>query len=1374
MKELVGHSFVLGNITEELFNIAKKINIKELQEEERKKVIDSLKILENSEELKTLSQAGDLKIDEIIQAAERVKFGKLDVEKAAKYLESAISKLAHLQTGMDRIIALFKSYPQRMELFKKLVEISQNQIYIREIVYQIEPTNIAAELLSVEGLSQEFVESIYEFAYRTHENFSNAKARSVIKEMIKIDAGLAEFVRWLYTLEVATIVKVLQSLDQDQYQDSLLKVLKCLYIKNNGKGMEIAQLMGKDEKEFVKLKLSPSLKKMLGTQDIASKDSKGALSPSRSASSLNEQQRQRQSTPTFQRSRTLASPRSDKKSKTPASAPAAPQTPQAGADNLPGMEPLSASAIKVVPAVKAIASAAAKAAKPGAAVANAGVAVSVQASSSLSSDSKQNAAEIRHQSLRLLRQLLSRILLQYICLLLRKKIAAQNITPTFNSIEIEGKDAVDRLENLKRKVLKNIGNIVSVENTNGQKTVPGIVVYSIIALILDEKEITFSSIKNKLAELGFIEIITIDGKEFRITELTEDEKNKKIEKLKEELEQKLSKPEDQTESTSGPQPSVPAGSSSVSSYPTTKPTSTEIPAEVGQSKLPSVFALQLEDEQETKEEPAGVAAPLAGAAAIAGAAKGAANLLSVEIPLVPSVARIGGQLSALMSSSEQTDENSSVVSHPAPASAPAGNNGIDTASSPRATTQANSGQGTAKAKKKKQPAPASAQETEQDPVLNYLYELQKELGAYLTEVGMRDLEPSDESKQGKDEPVSASAPSSPRKTGNVSPTETSSSQASGDVALTASSSAPSTPKAERKEEKSNGTPVHRKVTFSRIMKELTTIIDAVDKNISNRKLKKNYDSLKKLIEDVSKKENRTKTKKDDVIISRIKDTVDLAKKSLQTKRLKLASNLVKANTAQQSQSAPNSARSVKEKAAASGSAAAIGFKAPTLSSELKANPKSQSATRTQRGGTATGNTQRWRFRGPSAENIDLAAENLKRAQILQNATVAEINEIAAAILPEETLEEIAVFIQNLAEKLKQTMERVLEPKVAQELRGAAEIRGWDLTLVSKDDYSDLQTTHERIVGGIQAHLYMSSGMVKILAKLSKILTKEKFDELVEQIFLHERIEVLKAEQLKTERTAGNNNFTDSEIAQKSHDFAVEFSGDKQKALFTVMGDIEILQNPGDIVTREDLKKLQNSIDNVRAALFTISGREYSQVEILDKFENARGAITEFIANSEVDQREVVVDITKTKGNQVGILLQGMGLMNNGVLKPGLRVILAGDMADPSNSQAVKGVITLMKEYASSSIEWVPGKAILEVMDGNQELRKLAIAGHLKVVTALSSGYLLTGSGYVSDEVVAMAKKETGSQDISATILSDFLNSLLMLKYEDLQIDKTNI
>jgi hypothetical protein len=352
------------------------------------------------------------------------------------------------------------------------------------------------------------------------------------------------------------------------------------------------------------------------------------------------------------------------------------------------------------------------------------------------------------------------------------------------------------------------------------------------------------------------------------------------------------------------------------------------------------------------------------------------------------------------------------------------------------------------------------------------------------------------------------------------------------------------------------------------------------------------------------------------------------------------------------------------------------------------------------------------------------------------------------------------------------MTRVLDGPVLAMLKDNVAIRAWDLKIVEPQTpetqgYIDVQT---EIMQDGKVTLRMTTALVDSLEQAKQLLPDAIYNELVDQIFLHERLEILKIESLKQERQEGKNRLTDAQIAIQSHEFAANNAGDKQKAFLESISAFRDLQTSVAEPTPNDVARLQASLDKAKDSLSIITGNPITQAQVLAQFDTARKTLTEFVAKTAVEQREVVIDITGTKSEQIMGLITGMGLMKDGVLKTGIRLILAGDMAEPTKDSIAETVriINLLSANQASSIEWVPGKTVFETMENpadGQALRDLAIKGNLKIATALSNGSLLTGSGTASDEVIGMIKTATKLQNLNAMTIADILNTNLMLRYD---------
>ncbi|NCB03882.1 MAG: hypothetical protein EOM67_17275, partial [Spirochaetia bacterium] len=168
------------------------------------------------------------------------------------------------------------------------------------------------------------------------------------------------------------------------------------------------------------------------------------------------------------------------------------------------------------------------------------------------------------------------------------------------------------------------------------------------------------------------------------------------------------------------------------------------------------------------------------------------------------------------------------------------------------------------------------------------------------------------------------------------------------------------------------------------------------------------------------------------------------------------------------------------------------------------------------------------------------------------------------------LEEIGLNVKEIRGRVEEIMNGAINRlKISEEMKNRLTVRNWQIEVVEEDGM-DVQSRYEEADGGL-ARIRISKGMVEFLKKLRTEMSEEKYQSLMQEIFLHERIEML-YKQRHPEASA-----------QKAHEFALANAGDRQRNLVEALPKIEVLSKieSGKKMSREELELVQNMIDEIK-------------------------------------------------------------------------------------------------------------------------------------------------------------------------------------------------
>ncbi|MCP4482485.1 MAG: hypothetical protein GY817_06920 [bacterium] len=359
-----------------------------------------------------------------------------------------------------------------------------------------------------------------------------------------------------------------------------------------------------------------------------------------------------------------------------------------------------------------------------------------------------------------------------------------------------------------------------------------------------------------------------------------------------------------------------------------------------------------------------------------------------------------------------------------------------------------------------------------------------------------------------------------------------------------------------------------------------------------------------------------------------------------------------------------------------------------------------------------------------------------------------------------------VNVANLASiffRLAQAIQKVLQPAVMDRLEEEAKMRGWKLVLVTKDDHASLQSKwidsvksewvevdeNGQVTFYISTAFYNTLEMIINAIEKSKILGLEKteimdklIDELMLQIFLHEQNEKNKLDELLKKGKAQN-------IAGKlAHDYALQESGSYQKLLVEYLGDLHTVQSAKYYadMTQADIGKIQQSLDRSLEFFETLINTNIPKEKFNKVFRTARQVIAEFSANQYYKDGLYILNVSDFNAAELKQFLSAHDLLN----KKGLRVILASDIANPGDSQAVAQVKRLVNN--SKNVEWVYGEAVEEHIEATNK--------RIKRVAVLPTGDILTPAGVLSEENYQSIRIRLEKASLNAHDIAFYLNNLI--------------
>ena len=370
---------------------------------------------------------------------------------------------------------------------------------------------------------------------------------------------------------------------------------------------------------------------------------------------------------------------------------------------------------------------------------------------------------------------------------------------------------------------------------------------------------------------------------------------------------------------------------------------------------------------------------------------------------------------------------------------------------------------------------------------------------------------------------------------------------------------------------------------------------------------------------------------------------------------------------------------------------------------------------------------------------------------------AERQELGFQEMPPRLVEFVSSFIgiENITVDMAQLTQKIYE-KTKEYLTIFRENLDDNWELVASDEYADRAELLTKSVGEKNT-IYITKGMRKLLNNMSKILTVEKYLELVNQIIEHERLELEYIKQGKTEAEA--------------HKLALADAGELQKMFgenIKVMMDL--MRAEDSFSTREKQEETWTKLEQVKTMIAKMRGVSIDQVsmtEVLDLFPNVKNEYGRNLVSSGEKQElesEVIVSLADCKGEDIMTYLARLGLVENGNIKQGLKIVLVHDIANPEDTAAfLKAVKVIQDLYKKSSgrISLVIGANGFEILKENDErtaaIKNLIFTNIAKVAHKTLDGRFITSTGFVSIETLAALKASEGA--VNENVVANILNTV---------------
>jgi len=185
----------------------------------------------------------------------------------------------------------------------------------------------------------------------------------------------------------------------------------------------------------------------------------------------------------------------------------------------------------------------------------------------------------------------------------------------------------------------------------------------------------------------------------------------------------------------------------------------------------------------------------------------------------------------------------------------------------------------------------------------------------------------------------------------------------------------------------------------------------------------------------------------------------------------------------------------------------------------------------------------------------------------------------------------------------------------------------------------------------------------------------------------------------------------------------------------------------------------------------IFGQEINIEEFFDMFPNVTELFAKLvIVKGSRKNREIIISLANFKNKNIKNKLESLGVLKDGILLKGFRVILVNDTNDTyySNIRYLNNIknqiIELNKHSKDVCVEWVLGTKGLKLAEEKTEqakvIRELIDKGICKVCTELMDGTVMFSSGFAGEEVLDEIRKEKG--ELYGRSTADFLNEVLRL------------
>jgi hypothetical protein len=338
----------------------------------------------------------------------------------------------------------------------------------------------------------------------------------------------------------------------------------------------------------------------------------------------------------------------------------------------------------------------------------------------------------------------------------------------------------------------------------------------------------------------------------------------------------------------------------------------------------------------------------------------------------------------------------------------------------------------------------------------------------------------------------------------------------------------------------------------------------------------------------------------------------------------------------------------------------------------------------------------------------------------------------------ELLEEIGINIKNMREGVENKISEMLNGiEMTKEMRDRLKIRGWKIE-VEEEEGMDVQSRYEEADGGL-ARIRISKGLVEFLKKIKTEKSEEEYESLIQEIFLHERIEML-YRQRHPEASA-----------QVAHEFAIANSGERQKNLVKALPIIEELSKieSGNKMSREKLDSVQKMIDEIKVLMGV------SESGIYRMYSNVERSIVNTVAENSYSNKEIVLEINGKSVEGIKSEVNRLKIEN----KVGLTIILVGEPTEIGKIGELESYI-LENSNPMMRMEWIIGRAVYgEVQRGR--LRGLQESGQIEIARAMGNGYLLTASGIVSESLYSQLLMESEKGSLSSREIAMILNNEML-------------